>query len=254
MVTRPREQAASLVNALREAGAKVIEAPAIRIEPPPSWEPLDEALAHLARYDWVIFTSTNGVGSFFQRWRQARKSGSLSDVRFAAIGPVTARVLSEHDVRVHLLPERFVAEEVYDALVSKLGGEMTGKRFLLPRADIAREALPDALRSAGAVVDVVVAYRTVTALPEIEEAVASVERGEVDVVTFTSGSTVRSFFEAVRMEPGRSALPAHRFLAASIGPITSAALRQEGVEPAIEATTYTAEGLVEAIHRFFASR
>ena len=130
VVTRPRDQAASLVNALHDAGANVIEAPAIRIEPPPSWKPLDDILVDLARYDWVIFTSTNGVLSFFERLQQSPIRTSSIDVRFAAIGPATARALSEHHVRVDLIPERFVAEEVYDAFVSKLGSTMSGKRFL----------------------------------------------------------------------------------------------------------------------------
>lgn len=242
-VTRPRHQAASLVAALEALGAAVLEAPAIRIEPPEDRRPLDEALARLERYDWIVFTSVNGVEAFFRRLSE-RSLPIPERAAFAAIGPATARALRDHGCEPRVVPERFVAEEVFRALSEE--GAVRGRRFLLPRAEIAREALPRLLREAGADAEVVVAYRTVPEDSGVRAAADAVARGEVDAVTFTSASTARSFFDAVSPESVRG-----KTAAASIGPITSAALVALGVPPAIEAETYTVEGLVEAIARHF---
>jgi uroporphyrinogen III methyltransferase/synthase len=237
IVTRPRHQAESLRSALEALGADVVVAPAIRIEPPADWAPLDAAIDRADNYDWIVFTSVNGVEAFFDR------ATSTPRCEFAAIGPATEDALSERGVRASVVPERFVAEEVFEAMSRRT--DLSGKKILLPRADIAREALPKLLRDAGGDVDVVVAYRTTPASEDIERALALVRDASVDAVTFTSGSTVRSFFssadEAVRA----------RVTPASIGPITSDALREENVEPVIEAERYTTEGLVEAIRRHF---
>lgn len=243
VVTRPRHQARPLSQALGSLGARVVEAPAIRIEPPSDFAPLDQALARIDAYDWVVFTSANGVDAFFERVSQVDPEKDLSSLSFAAIGPATAESLGERGYEAEVIPERFVAEEFFRALAARQ--EVAGRRFLLPRADIAREALPDLLKAAGGVVDVVVAYRTLAATEEIGRVVALVGKGEVDIVTFTSGSTVRSFFSEVA-----PASVLGRFAAASIGPITSRALRDLGVEPAIEAASYTVPGLVEAIVRY----
>lgn len=244
LVTRPRRQSRPLADALRRLGATVVEAPAIEIEPPPDFRALDEAIGRLARYDWVIFTSVNGVEAFFDRLAEVMPSASLSSQKLAAIGPATASSLRERGLEAEVVPEKFVAEEVFHAIEGR--GEISGKRFLLPRADIAREALPELLRAAGGMVDVVVAYRTVAAEEEMRRASSLVERGEVDMVTFTSASTARSFFAKVdpRLVEGRA-------LAASIGPITSNALREIGVPPAVEAERFTTEGLVESILRYY---
>jgi len=237
IVTRPRHQAESLSNALAALGADVVVAPAITIEPPVDGASLDAAVARADDYDWIVFTSVNGVEAFFDRSTSTPRSD------FAAIGPATADALSERGVRASVVPERFIAEEVFEALSRYT--DLSGKKILLPRADIAREALPKLLRDAGGDVDVVAAYRTTPASEDIERAIALVRDGSVDAVTFTSGSTVRSFFssadDAVRA----------RVTPASIGPITSDALREENVEPVIEAERYTTEGLVEAIRRHF---
>jgi len=237
IVTRPRHQAESLRNALEALGADVVVAPAICIEPPADWAPLDAAIADADDYDWIVFTSVNGVEAVFDR------ATSTPRAEFAAIGPATADALSERGVRASVVPERFVAEEVFEALSRHT--DLSGKKILLPRADIAREVLPNLLRDAGAAVDVVAAYRTTPASEHIERALALVRGGSVAAVTFTSGSTVRSFFasadDAVRA----------RVTPASIGPITSDALREANVEPVIEAERYTTEGLVEAIRRHF---
>ena len=237
VVTRPRHQAESLRNALAALGADVVVAPAIRIEPPADWAPLDGALAHADDYDWIVFTSVNGVEAFFDRVTSTPRSA------FAAIGPATADALCERGVEATVVPERFVAEEVFEALSRHT--DMSGKKVLLPRADIAREALPKLLRDAGADVDVVAAYRTVASSEDIERATALVRDGSVHAVTFTSGSTVRSFFSAADDAVRARVAPA------SIGPITSEALREENVEPVIEAERYTTDGLVEAIRQHF---
>jgi uroporphyrinogen III methyltransferase / synthase len=245
VVTRPRHQARSLSEALGELGARVVVAPAIRIEPPSDFGPLDRALSRLEEYDFVVFTSANGVDAVFERLSRLGLVGPSRDrssVSFVAIGPATAESLRERGFEPALIPERFIAEEVFRALEAR--GEVRGQSFLLPRADIAREALPELLRAAGGKVDVVVAYRTLPATEEIGRLAGLLGEDEVDVVTFTSASTVRSFFSS--LDPSFTG----RFAAASIGPVTSKALRDLGVEPAIEAASYTVPGLVEAIVRY----
>ncbi len=243
VVTRPRHQAHSLSQALGELGARVIEAPAIEIVPPSDFGPLDAALTDNDAYDWVVFTSANAVAAFFERLYRVNPEKDLTSLSFAAIGPATAESLRERGCEVAVIPDRFVAEEVFRALLGR--EQVAGKRFLLPRADIAREALPELLRAAGGRVDVVVAYRTLPATEEIGRVAALLGNDEVDVVTFTSASTVRSFFSALN-----PCSVAGRFAAASIGPITSKALRELGVEPAIEAASFDVPGLVQAIVRY----
>ncbi|MGH9463331.1 MAG: uroporphyrinogen-III synthase [Vicinamibacteria bacterium] len=245
LVTRPREQVAELAEGLRRRGAQVVEAPVIRIEGPTDLAPMDAAILRLPDFDWVVFTSANGVRSFLERMRTLDRVFPRSRPKIAAIGSATAAVLRSEGIRVDLLPERFVAEEVFEAL--KQAGPLQGRRVLLPRADIAREALPELLRAAGAEVEVVVAYKTVTAAEEISRALDLVRDGRVDVVTFTSGSTVRSFLSAVRNKGELRG----KFASASIGPITSRALRDAGFEPDIEASVYTVDGLIAAIERYF---
>lgn len=246
MVTRPREQLAELVGGLRRRGAEVVEAPVIRIEPPLDQAPLDRAIGCLANYDWIVFTSANGVRFLMTRLRElGKKFPDHGEVQLAAIGPATAAALAAQGLKVDVVPERFVAEEVFAAL--KRAGPLAERRILLPRADIAREALPELLRSAGATVEVVVAYRTVPVSRELASAVRLLSDGGIDVVTFTSGSTVRSFLSAFQdKEPLYG-----KFASASIGPITSQALRDAGFQPTIEAGVYTVDGLIEAIERYF---
>lgn len=243
VVTRPEKRARPLVDELRARGARVILAPAIRIEPPKDRDALDEALAQIAAYHFVLFTSANAVDAFFDRHHELEPGMRLPRIRFAAVGPHTAESLRERGYEADVVPERFTAEALVEALLAR--GELSGKRFLLPRADIAREVLPALLRSRGALVDAVVAYRTVAATEAVRQAFEAVKAGEVDFVTFTSASTARSFAEGL----GDRSLFG-RFAAASIGPVTSDALRELGIEPACEAKSSTARGLVEAIARY----
>jgi uroporphyrinogen III methyltransferase/synthase len=242
LVTRARKQASALSNGLRLHGAEVIEAPAIRIEPPKDWQPLDKAIGSLDSYDWIVFTSANAVEPFMDRLKLGRRRvADLERISIAAIGPVTEAALETQGLRAEVVPPRFIAEEVYDAL--RRHGKLGGRRALLPRADIAREALPRLLRKDGMEVDVVVAYRTVPARDEILKGVELVLQGKIDVVTFTSGSTVRSFFSAIDEKDNLQG----KFLPASIGPITSRALEEQGFPPGIEAEEYTSQGLALAI-------
>jgi uroporphyrinogen III methyltransferase/synthase len=221
-VTRARAQASELADRLRALGAAVVEAPAIRIVPLPGGAP------DLDPYDLVCLTSPNGVHLLFDRLRDAR---ALAGATVAAIGPGTARALREHGIEADVVPERSVAEALVEAL-----RDVPVRRVLVARAREARDVIPDALRERGAEVDVLELYETV-AEPLDDEALAATRAA--DYVTFTSSSTVRFFLAAA------GAAPEGRVV--SIGPITSATLREHGIEPHVEATRYDVDGVVAAI-------
>jgi uroporphyrinogen III methyltransferase/synthase len=227
-VTRARAQASGLASRLQALGAEVVEAPAIRISP------LDSPLPDLRGYDLVCLTSPNGVRLLWERMAEAGLDArALSGARVAAIGPGTAAALRSHGVIADIVPERFVAEGLVEALA-----EVPVTRALVARAAEARDVLPDALRERGAEVDVMPVYETVAeSLSDAQlEAV-----GRADYVTFTSSSTVRFLFEAI---DGRTALRARLV---SIGPVTSDALRAHGHEPDVEADRHDIDGLIAAL-------
>jgi uroporphyrinogen III methyltransferase/synthase len=227
-VTRARAQSSGLARRLRELGATVVEAPAIRIAPIAGPAP------ELGGYDLVCMTSPNGVRLLFERLRAAgRDARALAGVRVAAIGPGTARALGEHGVLADVVPERFVAEGLVDALA-----DTPVSRVLIARAAVARDVLPRALEARGAEVDVLELYETV-AEPLTDEQRAAV--AGADYVTFTSSSTVHFFFEQAGDEVGPNA----RLV--SIGPVTSDALRSHGRQPDVEAARHDIDGLVEAL-------
>lgn len=229
-VTRARAQASELARRLGELGAHAIEAPAIRIRPLPG-PALDPA-----PYDLVCLTSAHGADGLFERLAAGgRDARSLAGARVAAIGAGTARALAEHGIAADVVPERFVAESLVQALA-----ELPVRRALIARASEARDVLPDALRARGADVDVLALYETV-AEPLSERALAGARAA--DYVTFTSSSTVRFFAEAAGGELRLS--PATRVV--SIGPVTSATLREHGVEPHVEAERHDVEGVIEAL-------
>jgi uroporphyrinogen III methyltransferase/synthase len=238
VVTRPRAQSAALAAQLEALGADVIELPTIEIRPLADTAKLDAALRRLGSYDWVIFTSVNGVRACFERLaalgRDARAFGS---VKLAAIGEATARELGAHGLVADLVPEDFTSAGIVEAL----GRRIAGKRFLLPRADIAPDELPRALRAKGARVTCVAAYAT--AHPE------TLAAGGVDMVTFTSSSTVRGFIEGI----GRTKCwtPASNLVYGSIGPETTRTVEACRMHVAVEAATHTADGFVEAIVAYF---
>jgi uroporphyrinogen III methyltransferase/synthase len=211
--------------------------------------PLETALGQLGRYRWVVFTSQNTVRVVCDRMVEwGRSPRDLGAVSVAAIGPATASALVERGVTPDLVPPRFVAEAVVDALAAR--GGLRGARVLLPRATEARDALPAGLLAHGAVVDVIAVYRTVGVMGGAEGAglAHEIEAGAIDAVMFTSSSTVRHFVELV----GREAATAPRYAAAVIGPVTAATAREVGLPVRVEADEYTVSGLVEAVRRYFA--
>lgn len=252
LVGRTRRQAGALSSGLRERGAKVVEVPFIEIRKPRSFKPLDAALKHLEDYDWLILTSVNGVEAIWDRLTKLQLiPRQLPRVRIAAIGPATKKAIEDRGLQVHVVPAQYVAESVVESLRRKV----RGKRVLLARAKVARDVIPRELRKLGADVDVVEAYETV--LPESSrqrlQAVLKDPSQRPSVITFTSSSTVENFGELAglvlrgRPRPRKNL----QFLAgiklASIGPVTSATLRELGLPVDIEAGQYTIPGLIEAI-------
>ena len=250
LVGRARHQAGSLAASLRDLGASVIEIPFIEIRKPQSSAPMDQALKSLNTYDWLILTSVNGVGAMWDRMRKLRiPRRQLEHLQIAAIGPATKKAIVKHGLKVKMMPEEYVAESVVKGLHDKV----SGKRVLLVRAKVARDVIPDSLRGAGAHVDVVEAYETV--VPEKSKArlraVFKNKKRRPHVVTFTSSSTVRNFAEllgwrAVALAKSKAAiLKDVQF--ASIGPVTSATLREFGMAAGIEAREFTMGGMIRAI-------
>lgn len=251
VVTRPKEQAGELIELLEDLGAEAIEAPTIRIVPPEDLSPLDEACAKASSFDWIVFTSVNGVDSFLGRLLAGpRDVRDLKGVRLCAIGPATAERLQRHAIKVDLMPREYRTEGVVAAL--RESGDLKGKRILLARADIAREVLADELRRSGAHVTDVVAYRNVPA--ESREDEPDVYRmlldQKIDVVTFTSASTVRNFVRILGAEQAADLLKSTAV--ACIGPVTAEAAELFNIRTTILPEQYTVPGLVSAIVRHFA--
>ena len=247
LVTRARSQASKLTAALEALGAGVIEAPAIELKAPEdNYKALDEAISHVQDYHWLIFTSTNGVEHFFNRLFAAGKdTRALGFAKVAAIGSATAGKLREYGIKADVVPQEFRAEGVLEALKGKLPPHA---KILLPRAQEAREVLPEKLREQGHTVDVAPVYQTVTAESNAEELKAKLAAGEIDLVTFTSSSTVTNL---LKMLGGTEPLQGVKM--ACIGPVTAETARCEGLEPEIEAFEYTINGLVETIRDYFQS-
>ena len=249
LVTRPRAQAAAFVDRLADLGAEPIEAPMIRIAPPEDAAPLEAACAAATTFDWIVFTSGNGVDAFMERLLAGpRDVRALGTTRLCAIGPATAARLQRYGLTVDLLPAEHRAEAVSAALCRDQ--DLAGARILLPRADIARAALPDELRRAGADVVDVAAYRTVPDRgPDRIDLSRMLREGALDAVTFTSASTVRSLAERLGPETPEDLLA--NTIVASIGPVTAETARQLGIVTAIMPSTYTAPALAEAIAAHF---
>jgi uroporphyrinogen III methyltransferase/synthase len=244
VVTRAREQASDLLRRLEEAGACCYQFPTIAVHPLQDYGEVRASIRDLQSYDWLVFTSVNGVSHF---WGQLGELGldtrALGGLSVAAIGPATAESLRERGVQPDFVPERYVAESVIQGLLER-GAK--GKRVLIPRAEKAREVLPDELAKAGVEVRVVSAYRTGTAQESGEEILQACREGRVHYVTFTSSSTVENFFRLVAADELRPFVERGLELAC-IGPVTGRTLEGYGFRPHIMPGEYTIPALARAL-------
>jgi uroporphyrinogen III methyltransferase/synthase len=253
VITRARAQADEFVAALEGYGARVLVCPTIEIAEPESYEPLDEAIAHLYGYDWIIFTSVNGVDYFLRRLEaRGQQTDSLDDLRICAIGEATAERLISSQVHVDLIPAEFKAEGVFAALSRHAGGPegLKGLNFLLPRAAIARDYLPTALDQAGARCDVVTAYRTVQ--PDgldRGKVSAMLAGGAADCIAFTSSSTVRNLAQLFDTHNLSDLL--RGVAIACIGEVTANTATEYGLHPDIQPHEFTVPALARAIAEHF---
>ena len=248
LVTRAADQAGSLVRGLKSSGAEVVEFPTIQTVPPGSWEELDRAIKGLSGFDYAVFTSVNALTYFMRRLTElGLGKDALAGLKLIAVGPKTADSLKAKGLRADIVPREFKAEGVAEALS---GVDIKGKRFLYPRAETAREVLPEMLRARGAEVVVAVAYRTVK--PDVDKAsVARLLGGGFSAVTFTSSSTVRNFVEIVGPE-------AIGFLngvcVACIGPVTKKTCEEMGISVTVVPEDYTVDALLDALTGYFGRR
>ena len=248
VLTRAREQAREFSQLLAAYGAEPVEVPTIQIVPPASWQAIDDAVAHLNTYQWLIFTSLNGVGPFMERLRAAGKDArALANLRLCAIGPRTAQELETHGLTPDVIPAEFQAEGVIAAL-TQVG--IRGSRILIPRAEVAREILPEQLRELGATVEVIPVYRTIAPALDVASLTQQFHDGRVAAVTFTSSSTVRNFME---LFGGRDmVIPlVSKVVVACIGPITSSTAREYGLTVTVMPEENTVPALADAIVRYF---
>lgn len=249
VVTRPRSQAEAFVRGIEALGGAVFEFPTIQILAPESHESLDSVIRRIRSYDWIFFTSVNGVKFFWDRFRVLKRGRKdLDGVKIAAIGPETAKALEAVGLWVDLMPEEYRAEGMLKGLKA---ADLNHKRVLLPRAAEARDVLPKTLREWGAEVDVIEAYRTVAAKSDSDRLRALLMGKKIDMITFTSSSTV-THFAAHFPEEDFSRLLAHTAVAC-IGPITQRTAEDLGIRVDVVARDYTVPGLVEAIVEYFAA-
>lgn len=241
VITRPERQADDLARLLAAQGASSIAFPTIAIEPPKDWHDLDYAIDQLESYHWLIFTSANGVHFFFERLREkGRDVRDLKGIKICCIGPATAGQIEARGIRVDMVPDEFIAEGLLKSFAAM---DLSGKKILIPRAAKARDVLPEGLKKQGAEVDVVTTYQTVNSGRKKEELAKLIDAGDVDVITFTSSSTVNNFVEIMGAD---YALPSSIQIAC-IGPVTAATAKKSGFKIDIEQEEYTMEGLVQSL-------
>ena len=245
VITRPERQADDLAGMLAAQGASPIVFPTISIEPPSDWSELDRAIGQLESYQWLIFTSANGVHFFFDRLREkGRDVRDLKGIKICCIGPATASQIEARGIRVDLVPDEFMAEGILKSFAAL---DLSGKKILIPRAKIARDILPEGLKKVGALVDVVTTYRTINSGAKKEDLTALIEAGEVDVVTFTSSSTVTNFIEIM----GEGYVLPPQIKTACIGPVTAVAAKKAGLRIDMTQEEYTMNGLVQSLIQYF---
>ena len=250
LVTRAREQAGELSSLLAERGAEPVECPTIQIVPPANWTELDGAIADLSRYQWLVFTSVNGVKPFMDRLRRNGLDGrAASGLRLCCIGPRTAEALAAYGLRADVVPSEYQAEGVIEAMKA-IG--VKGQRVLIARAAVAREILPEQLRELGADVQVVTAYRTVLPEVETERMKDLLQKQALHVLTFASSSTVRNFSRLFDSREEMRRLTGGAVVAC-IGPITAKTAAEEGLPVTITAAENTIPALVEAIVQYYST-
>jgi len=250
VVTRAHTQSLEFIRGLEELGGDVIEFPTIEIQPAENFAALDEALGKIERYDWLIFTSVNGVEPFLSRLRAADKTVvSLAKLNVGAIGPKTAKQLALAGMKVDLVPTRYQAEGILDLLDPEM---MRGKRVLIPRAAKARDVLPETLRNWGASVDVVEAYRTIAPTGDFSAVRLLLRQGKVDLISFTSSSTVSNFFQL--FDGAKLSEILGNTVVACIGPITAKTVEELGGHADIVADEFTVGGLIQAIVIYYSGK
>jgi uroporphyrinogen III methyltransferase/synthase len=251
VVTRAREQASGFLACLNELGAACVEFPTIQVVPPKTWDAIDRAIRRLERYQWLLFTSVNGVKYFFNRLENLGLDiRVLKDMKVGAIGPKTAEAVYKKGIKPDLIPDEYRAEAVVEAFKK---WDVKGIKILMPRADKAREILPAELVKMGASVDEIPAYQTVQ--PDHDKGLVKgmLENGEIDMVTFTSSSTVSNFVEMFRDERQHLKEWMAKVAVACIGPITAKTAEKEGLSVRLISEEYTIEGLTKAIVHYFSS-
>jgi len=251
LVTRARKQASDLVKRLSDLGADCIEFPVISVDPPDDLKPLDLAIKNLPDYEWLIFTSVNGIEFFFERlFNKAGKDvRALNHIKTAVIGTATEKKLLEFGLKSDIIPQSFRAESIVEAFMKK---DITGKKILLPRAQKGRSVLPVELTRMGAIVDDVAAYSTKPESTNSEHVMDLLSLGDIDLVTFTSSSTVRNFFNMLPSEKCKIFMK--KMETASIGPITAETAKKTGFNVNLMAESYTIPGLCDAILKYYAYR
>lgn len=251
VVTRPKRQAPELADALLDRGARPLLYPTIEIVEPEDRAPLLEAARMARAFDWIVFTSVNGVEAFVEALDEVELTaeeltgGDGRTVRICAIGPATGEAAARAGLAPDVIPGEYVAEAAVEALAE--ADDLQGKRVLLPRSGGARDALPRGLRELGATLEVVAAYRTVPVSEKADALRRLIEADTLDLITFTASSTVRGFHESIGADVGRAVV-------AAIGPITAETARELGYEVAAVAREYTIPGLVEACERWARER
>jgi uroporphyrinogen-III synthase len=252
LISRARDQASALTDGLRALGAEVLEIPFIEIRPPRSFKSLDDSLELVAEYEWLILSSANGARAMFERMALLNiPRRVLSHLNIVAIGPATRAAIEREGLKVALTPKEYVAESIVEALSDKV----RGRRVLLCRAKVARDVIPRELRRMGAFLDVVEAYETVipqSSRVELRAVLRDPQR-RPHAITFTSASTVKNYVALLGIRSGHSRL-VEGVLNASIGPVTSAALRQYELSVDMQASEYNIPGLIDAIVKRATSR
>jgi len=247
VVTRAREQASDLVKLLSDLGAECLECPTIKVVPPDDWKPLDAAIENISSYDWLVFTSVNGVNYFFERlFAKSKDVRVLSKLNTAVIGPATERRLFNFGLKSDIVPKSYRAESIIEAFGNE---DVSGKKILLPRAKEARPILPVELTKMGAAVDEITSYYTKEVPDSADLLLKRLKENTIDLITFTSSSTVKNF---------KSILPDNIFetqmkdiTIACIGPITADTAKNLGFNVHIVANSFTIPGLCEAILDYY---